>query len=171
MILILFRHGHKAMDPPENPSLSARGFEQAEQLLEMVKKNILPPPTVCLFTDKIRTEQTFKQLIDFYKPKTEIKADLYLRSHLETSAQFRARVQKLVNYYTFQAAQPENKNQVIYLCTHYDWIEEAMSVINSDKNLNSFEFASWSPAQFIEFEINDNQWIFKSKGVANASYS
>ena len=168
MIFILIRHGHKAMDPAENPNLSAKGFEQARQLLKMVKDKALPVPTVCLYTDKIRTKETLSDLIENFKPKHEIKTDLNLRELNETAQQFRARVQKLVNLYTFQASQPQNNNQVVYACTHYDWVEEAMTVIDCDKNLNSYEFAGWSPAQYIEFQIGeDGIWHFKSRGAAN----
>ena len=168
MIFILLRHGHKSMDPPENPNLSAKGHEQAHQLLKMVQDNALPVPTVCLYSDKIRTKETLNDLIENFKPKHEIKNELNLREMNETAQQFRARVQKLVNLYTYQASQPENKNQVVYACTHYDWVEEAMTVIDSDKNLTSYEFAGWSPAQYIEFQIGDDGiWMFKSRGAAN----
>lgn len=167
MIFILFRHGHKSMEPPENPSLSAKGHEQSRKLLEMTKGKVLPAPTVCLFSNMIRTKETLHDLIENFKPKSELKNDLNLRDLKETSQQFRARVQKLINFYTFQAAQPENKNQVVYACTHYDWVEEAMTVINCDKNLNSYEFAGWAPAQYIEFKITEEGiWQFKSRGAA-----
>lgn len=168
MIFVLLRHGHKSMDPPENPSLSAKGHEQSRKLLDMVKSKVIPAPTVCLFTDMVRTKQTLHDLIENYKPKSEYKADLNMRDHTETAQQFRARVQKLINLYTFQASQPENKNQVVYACTHYDWVEEAMTVIDCDKNLNSYEFAGWAPAQYLEFKITEEgQWLLTSRGAAN----
>jgi phosphohistidine phosphatase SixA len=167
MIFILLRHGHKSMEPPENPTLSGKGHEQARQLLKMVQEKTLPAPTVCIYSDKIRTKETLSELIDFLKTKNELKTDLNMREYNETATQFRTRIQKLVNLYTYQGSQPENKNQVVYACTHYDWIEEAMTVIDSDKNLNSYEFASWSPAQYIEFKINeDGIWQFRSRGAA-----
>lgn len=155
------------MEPPENPSLSAKGHEQSRKLLELTKNKTLPAPTVCLFTDMVRTKETLQDLITHYSPKTEIKPELFLRSYSESSQSFRSRVQKFVNFYTYLASQPENKNQVIYACTHYDWVEEAMTVIDSDKNLNSYEFAGWAPAQYIEFHITeDGLWMFKSRGAA-----
>lgn len=168
MIFVLLRHGHKTMDPPENPSLSAKGHEQSRKLLQMAESKAIPKPTVCLFSDKIRTKQTLHDLIENYKPKAELKTDLNMREHTETAQQFRARVQKLINLYTFQASQPENKNQVVYACTHYDWVEEAMTVIDCDKNLNSYEFAGWAPAQYLEFKITEEgQWLLTSRGAAN----
>ena len=168
MIFVLLRHGHKTMDPPENPSLSAKGFDQSRKLLKMAQDNVIPPPTICLFSDKIRTKQTLHDLIENYKTKAELKTDLNMREHTETAQQFRARVQKFINLYTFQASQPENKNQVVYACTHYDWVEEAMTVIDCDKNLNSYEYAGWAPAQYIEFRITEEgQWLLTSRGAAN----
>lgn len=168
MIFILLRHGHKSMTPPENPNLSDKGHNQAHHLLKMVQENNLPTPTLCLYSDKIRTKETLNKLIETFHPKHELKTDLNLRELNENAQQFRARIQKLVNYYTYQASQPQSKNQIVYACTHYDWIEEAMTIIDCDKNLNSYEFASWSPAQYIEFKINDEGlWQFKSRGAAH----
>ncbi|MFN3454496.1 MAG: histidine phosphatase family protein [Pseudobdellovibrio sp.] len=166
MTIILIRHGHKAMQPADNPTLSPKGYEQSHKLLTYVKNNQLPAPTHCFFTDKIRTYETLQEIIKVYQPKTELKTDLNLHHHLETSLQFRQRVQKCINYFTFLSSQPELHHQIIYLCTHYDWIEEAMSIIDCDQNLNSFEYVSWAPAQFIEFEIIDHIWHIKSKGSA-----
>lgn len=167
MIFILLRHGHKSMEPPENPHLSSKGYEQAHQLSKMVQDKLLPAPTLCFYSDKIRTQETLQELIDFFKTKSELKADLNLREFNETATQFRERIRRLIDLFTFQALQPENKNQVVYVCTHYDWIEEAMAVIESDVNLSSYEFASWSPAQYIEFKIvEDGIWRFLSRGAA-----
>ncbi len=62
--------------------------------------------------------------------------------------------------------QRSNANEVHFICTHYDWIEEALTLINSDKNLNSFEYSGWSPAQFLVFEVSDGSWKVGQKGVA-----
>lgn len=165
MIFVLIRHGHKTIEPPDDPSLSAKGHDQARKLLQLVKNNTLPAPTHCIYSDRKRTQETLQELIVAYKPKSEPKLDLNLRTQNETSNQFHSRVQKLVNYYTYQATQPENKNQVVYACTHYDWVEEAMTVIESDKNLNSFEFAGWAPGNYIVFQINeDGLWHYLSRG-------
>lgn len=168
MIFVLIRHGHKSIDPPENPSLSAKGHEQSRKLLQLVQNKKLPTPTVCLYSDRVRTRETLNAIIEFFQPRHEIKQELNLRSYIESGKEHRARVEKLVNYYTFLASQPENKNQVIYACTHYDWVEEAMTVIDCDKNLNSYEFAGWAPGQYIEFQIGDDGiWHFITKGTTD----
>ena len=168
MIFVLIRHGHKSMSPPEDPSLSDTGFEQAHKLLEFVQKGVLPEPTICLFSDKIRTKQTLQEILDFYKPKQEAKTEISVRSQSETAAQFRQRVQKIINYYTFFATQSAHQKQVVYLCTHYDWIEESMTLIDCNITLNSYEFAAWAPAQFVQFEISDDGlWAFVARGVTS----
>lgn len=168
MIFILIRHGHKSMNPPENPNLSSQGFDQAKKLYKLTNEQILPKPTTCWYSEKVRTKETLAELIHNYNIKHEIKTELNLKEPTETLQQFRSRIQKLLNYCTYQAKEPKNKTQVIYACTHYDWIEEALTLIDSDKNLSSFEYSGWAPAQYLEFEITtEGFWFVKSRGAAH----
>jgi len=162
MIIVLIRHGHKGSTPISNPELTEKGHEQSLALAEIVQQGRLPKPTHCWFSDKIRTQQTLSEVIVRNSPVTFEKPELSTRHHTETSTVFRQRVQ---NFLT-SIEQRSNANEVHFICTHYDWIEEALTLINSDKNLNSFEYSGWSPAQFLVFEVSDGTWKVGQKGVA-----
>ena len=165
MILILIRHGHKSFTPITDPDLTAKGFEQAEILVDLVKKSALPEPSHCWYSDKIRTRQTLEKVIQYYTPISTCKKELNLRHHSESNSDFRQRIQKFFHEITARSGSSE----VHFVCTHYDWIEEALILIDADKDLNSFEFSNWSPGQFLVFELNSNDksepWKVLKKGV------
>jgi phosphohistidine phosphatase SixA len=164
MILILLRHAHKGLTPFEDPDLSTKGFEQAQILADLVATNKLPKPTQCLYSDKIRTRQTLAQVVETWAPICLRKPELNMRSHKETQSEFRGRIQKFCS----QLVSQSKFSDVCFLCTHYDWIEEVLTLINSDKDLNSFEYLNWSPGQYLVFEISKEAvapWIVMQKGV------
>lgn len=161
MIVILFRHGHKEFSADENPSLSARGFEQAKNLERLVAQQILPAPTHCWYSEKIRTQQTLQACFKHTRAITYEKADLNYRTQHEDVKHFRNRVQKIIN----ELEARSGKNEVHYVCTHYDWIEEALTLINSDRDLNTYELSSWAPGQYVYFEVQDQTFMYIKKGV------
>ena len=166
MRFILFRHAHKGVLPLEDPELSPPGFEQAALLLNLINKNTLTKPTHLWASPKRRTSQTLYPTSKNLNLKIEIKTELDQQNqHVENNSDFRSRVQHFLQ--SIQSLQ--TTNDIIFACTHYDWIEEAMALINCDKDLNSFEFSSWSPAQYIEFEINDNLWTLIKKGLVSTN--
>ena len=114
---------------------------------------------------KLRTFQTLEKVIQLTNCKSEKITELNVRSYSENNLQFRARVQKFLNFLDSKSIKPEHRHEVHFICTHYDWIEEAMTLIQCDKNLNSFEYASWSPAQYLVFELQDQTWHLSQKGV------
>jgi phosphohistidine phosphatase SixA len=161
MKLILFRHAHKGFIPFDDPELSTQGFEQSKRLLELVKATHLPQPTNLLVSPKRRTSQTFYPLSRDSNLKLEVQSELDQHLVSENKSEFRKRIQNFI--YKLEEF-PQESN--IYVCTHYDWIEESMTLINCDKDLNSFEFSHWPPTQYILFEIQDGLWKFISKGSA-----
>lgn len=155
------------MDPADNPHLTDRGHLQAKKLLQFTKDNKLPLPTLCLYSEKIRTKETLDEIINGYQPRHEALSGLNLRSHSESATDFRQRIQKFIHHYTVKASQSgTGSKQVIYACTHYDWIDEALTMIDADVDLNSYEYRSWAPAQYLEFQIENGLWQLKSKGIA-----
>ena len=165
MIFILFRHGHKGLTPFTDPGLSPQGFDQSQNLVDQIENGTLPKPTHCWFSEKIRAQQTLAKVIDLYKPLSTAKIELNLRNHIETTKAFKSRIQKFCNELTLRNKQQE----VHFVCTHYDWIEEFLTLINSDKDLNSFEYSNWSPGQYLVFEIlsadKHEPWKVLNKGV------
>jgi hypothetical protein len=40
------------------------------------------------------------------------------------------------------------------MCSHYDWVIEAMAVIPADTDLTKDEFSHWTPCQYAAFHVN-----------------
>ncbi len=167
MKVVLIRHAQKGITPYEDPSLTESGFLQAEFLCQLSKKNLLPNPTHAWVSPKTRTFQTLKPLCENLKIRPEITDSLDQRISNETSSDFRNRVSRFLQQFELRAL--EAPDEIHILCTHYDWIEEGMTLINSDKDLNSFEFSHWSPTQYVVFEIQDSIWKVIGKGSAHAT--
>lgn len=167
MKVVLIRHAQKGITPYEDPTLTEGGHLQAEALCQLAKKSILPTPTHAWASPKIRTFQTLKPLCEEHKIQIQIADSLDQRSSTETAGEFRKRIS--IFLHQFEQRAQEAHNEIHFLCTHYDWIEECLTLINSDKDLNSFEFSHWSPAQFLVFEIESSIWKVIRKGSAHAT--
>lgn len=162
MKLVLFRHAQKSIMPFEDPELSPRGFEQGDNILKLVLAQKLPAPTALFVSPKRRTSQTFYKLSKEKNLQCRVLPELDQRESDETSQQFHSRVRKWIENIELGTS-PET---VVYACTHYDVIEEAMLLIPSDRDLSSFEFSHWSPTQFAQFHIENGLWKFIQKGDA-----
>lgn len=167
MKVVLIRHAQKGIAPYEDPSLTEGGLLQAEHLCQFVKNNLMPVPTHAWVSPKTRTVQTLKPLCENHKIRAQVAESLDQRSANESAADFRNRVSNFLHQFDLRATTSPNETHI--LCTHYDWIEEGMTLINSDKDLNSFEFSHWSPTQFVVFEIQDSLWKVIGKGSAHAT--
>lgn len=162
MRFVLFRHAHKGIFPFDDPELSPQGHEQASLLPEMIQQQRLIKPTHLYVSPRKRASQTFIQISKKFNLKLEIQPDLDQRNQNESSSDFKKRILNFMKH----VESLNNTSTVIFACTHYDWIEESMTLINSDKDLNSFEFSHWSPTQHIIFELQDGVWKFIHKGIA-----
>ncbi len=161
MIILLFRHGHKAFSIDNDPALSPKGSEQAQHLTRLISDGKIPLATHAWVSEKKRTFQTLEKAIDKHKLITYKKSDLNYRETLENTAQFKYRIQKFLRELGLRA----KENEIHYVCTHYDWIEEALTLIECDKDLNTYEFANWSPGQFMVFDLVDqNNYRLINKG-------
>lgn len=165
MKFVLFRHAHKSFLPFEDPELSAEGHQQALRLLELTEKNELPHPTQLVVSPKRRASQTFYPISKCYQTPLNVSLHLDQRLHDESSSEFRNRVSEFLNSLQKKIT---SETDVVYACTHYDWIEEAMTLIDCDRDLNSFEFAHWSPTQYAAFSLSSEtkHWAFLKKGDA-----
>lgn len=154
MIIVLFRHAEKQNNPGGNPTLSERGSKQALALVQDIEKGELPRPSKIISSPKIRTQQTLQPIANFYSLDLQIDPLLDERHSGESIENFQKRISKALSAY-------EKQSGVLFLVTHFDWIEEALPKLHCDTNLNQPRFLSWSPAQHIEFEIHDGLWQFK----------
>ncbi len=158
MIWVIFRHGEKQMQGFD-PELSPEGIVQAKNILEKAKGGKLPKPNALYVSTKKRTAQTFDPLAQHFRMKTQVKVELTERVPGETQEKFRFRIQEFL----VKLLLLHQDNEVIYLCTHYDWIEEFLTVIESDKDLS--RFASFGPAQYIMFEKKELWHLLESEGA------
>lgn len=160
MKFVLLRHGSKGFTPFEDPELNAQGFQQSVKIAELVKDAVLPTPTKLFVSPKRRTSQTLYPVSKELSLQMLARTELDLRQPEETASQFRSRIQSFLNFVA------EQKNEVVFACTHYDWIEESLTLIECDRNLNSFEFSHWAPSQFLIFEVEHSNWKVLKKGDA-----
>lgn len=154
MRIVLFRHAEKQNNTGGNPPLSERGRKQALSLVQDIEKGELPRPNKVLSSPKLRTQQTMQPITDFYNLDLQMDPLLDERNSGESIETFHKRIQKALHSY-------EKLSGVLYLATHFDWIEEALPKLHCDTDMSQARFSSWSPAQHIEFEIHDGLWQFK----------
>lgn len=157
MRLVLLRHAEKApLLTLSSPPLSAEGEKQAQKLLEFVRQGKLPPPHKICCSPKVRSRQTLQPLADEFDIENVEIAELDERRNNETYDQFRERVQKLLE-------RAETFDKTTYLCTHLDWIEEALAIIPADSDLGSYQ--NWGSGQFMVFQIEHRQpWQLQEFG-------
>ncbi len=163
MDIILFRHAQKGLTPFDDPHLSPKGFKQAENIASLIEQEKLPRPTAIWVSEKIRTLQTLDKVSQLLTIKPEIKPELNLREDFETPNSFYLKVQNLIQALTLSSYN-DCASKCLFLCTHYDWVEQAMRCIPSDTDLTSFEFSHWGPAHYVHFRIEKGLWKVRRKG-------
>lgn len=158
MKVYLFRHGQKDSLPFEDPDLTGFGHQQAAKLAELIRDGSLLKGTQFLASPRKRAQSTLRPAAEFCKSPVQAISDLDQRATFENSDVFRARIQQILG----SLEKKFSDNEVIYLCSHHDWIEESLSVIPSDTDLLDPRYWSWRPAQYMHFEIIDGLWLLKN---------
>lgn len=157
MRIFLFRHAEKESLAALDPALTTRGQNQAQNLADWIKTGKLPCPDRLWSSPLLRARQTFEKIAQQENIELQIQEDLNERQASESHQQFEKRTQRFLN-------RVENLTGTLFAVTHLDWIDEALLKIPSDIDLLSPEFQIWSPSQYVEFEIHDGLWIFKTRG-------
>lgn len=163
MDIVLFRHAQKGLLPFDDPHLSPEGFQQADNIATLVEQKKLPIPTELWVSEKIRTHQTFAVLGKNLAIPLNQKPELNLRNEFENQKSFFLKVKKLIQQICV-SSQKDSNSACLFLCTHYDWIEEALHIIPSDVDLSTFEFSLWGPAHHVHFKIKNGIWMVSRKG-------
>lgn len=148
MKIYVFRHAQKASDFSGDPDLTPEGHAQASRLLDKVLKEEIPRPTELWVSPKKRTHSTFRPLAQHLGLPLLTQEALLEQKSDETMSDFRNRVQNLLNSLS------SKEDAVLFLCSHYDWVVEAMLLAPADKDLSGVEFSHWSPCQYVGFQIN-----------------
>lgn len=157
MQICLFRHAERENSGISNPPLTRRGHGQAFELAQKIQRNELPAPTRMFVSPKIRTHQTFLPSSELFSVEMTLTPELDERNNSETADQFRKRIQRFLNFL-------EKQQGVIFACTHLDWIEEALALIPLENSLPAESNQAWTPAQFLEFEVQDGLWQITKTG-------
>lgn len=155
MKIYLFRHAEKSAHFQPNPGLSERGAAQALLLAEKVGQSELPRPTQLWVSPKKRAQQSFAPLAEKIEIPLKIVAELDERTHEENRPQFHERIRQVIATLEKEADQ---KNQVIYLCSHSDWLEEALALIPADTDLT--QYWQWSTLQYLGLNYKNHTFEF-----------
>jgi phosphohistidine phosphatase SixA len=158
MNVYLFRHGQKASLPFADPDLTATGFAQASSLARRIENGELLAGTHFWASPRIRAQNTFAAAAQLCKAPVQIVRDLDQREHFETSEVFRARIQSLLLGLEKKFA----SGDIVYLCTHHDWIEESLPLIPADTDLLDSRYWSWNPTQYMHFEVGQGVWQLRN---------
>jgi broad specificity phosphatase PhoE len=158
MKVYLFRHGQKDSLPFEDPDLTSFGHQQANKLAELIRNGDLLKGTQFLASPRKRAQSTLRPAATLCQAPLQVASDLDQRTSFENADVFRARIQQTLN----SLEKKFSTNDVIYLCSHHDWIEESLSVIPADTDLLDPRYWSWRPAQYMHFEVQDGLWILKT---------
>lgn len=156
MKICLIRHGSRDIISGSDGSLNANGREQAASLVARLQpQGNLLKPTQLFASPKKRAKETLTPMSEKLQLPLQIVSVLDERSAEETSVQFRSRVRQFLD----SLPQKYKPNDVLYLCTHADWLEEAMIVMPTDLHEEITE-RSFSVSELRAFEFEDGLWIF-----------
>jgi broad specificity phosphatase PhoE len=160
MQILLFRHGEREDQRLENPGLSGRGRAQDEKIPDQARAGRLPAPHRIWVSPKQRAIETLTPLAQAFQINLQVMPELNERQSEESTAQFGQRVKRFFNQFDAHCTQ----SGVLYLCSHLDWIEEAMIASPSQEDLLSPLYQSWATAQFLEFDVHDGLWFVRQSG-------
>ncbi len=156
MKIILLRHGNRDLSMSSDGGLNQIGKDLATGFHARLQPNgELPIPTCLLASPKKRAQETLLPLSKALSIQLKTDKGLDERQNDETSAAFRARVKKY-----FEALPTQYKpTDVLYLCTHADWLEDAMIVLPSD--IPTFVAESgFACGEYRIFQFNGEIWKF-----------
>ena len=162
MKFVLFRHAQKGFVPFDDPELSPKGFAESAKIPDLIRRSVLPVPTRLLVSPKRRTAQTFYPTAKDFDLDLVVERNLDQRNAEEGPNQFRERIRLFIE----QVSDEKAADGCFFACTHYDVIEESMSLIPCDRDLNTFELSHWAPVQYVVFEIKSGLWKYIKKGDA-----
>lgn len=156
MKLILLRHGNRDLGMSSDSGLNQIGKEVATSLpLKLEPNGNLPVPTQLIASPKKRAQETLQPLSKALKLPLLTEKSLDERHHDETSTEFRVRVKKYLEVIPKQY----RPTDVIYICTHSDWLEDAMITLPSD--VPSFIAESgFACGEYRAFEFNGEIWKY-----------
>ena len=149
MKVYIFRHAEKARALDSDPDLTDYGHQQAQHLAQAVAKGLLDSPTLLVASPKRRAQSTLRPLAQELGLDLKSDARLYERENGESLEAFKKRIRDFLHEVEQQ------KINCLFLCSHYDWVVEAMGIIPSETDLGAPAFMHWSPCQYASFKVED----------------
>jgi broad specificity phosphatase PhoE len=168
MKVVILRHATRSPSGMGDSPLNATGLLQARKLATELLSPLgpLPHPTHLWASPKTRAQQTLTPLSE--TTGLELRTDVRLdeRHQDETTQEFTKRIREILSEVSRLSSTPET---CVYLCSHLDWLEEAMPLLDSD--MNDHETAMpFSTAEFrifrLQGELGRQLWKLKTRGRA-----
>jgi phosphohistidine phosphatase SixA len=160
--LVLFRHGDKKLALSSDPDLSPKGLQQSQKLVEDIISKKISKPDVLIVSPRRRTGQTFQKVADHFAIELTTRKELDQQHTHESRSDFRKRIQGFL--ITLQLDYTDEKT--IYLCSHIDWVNEFMSIIETSADITKPQFHNFRSAQWVEFKKNEI-WDVMNYGQVN----
>jgi broad specificity phosphatase PhoE len=154
MHVILLRHATRSPLHPADGGLSEAGRRQAADLVDRLNPSgPLLHPTVLIASPKRRAQETLAPLSSYCGIQINLNENVDERRDAETGLQFQARVRAWVK----ETVSKYGTNDVLFVCSHLDWLEEVLRVAPS--NLTALEIERpFAPCEARAFEIRDGIW-------------
>ncbi|MFN7262524.1 MAG: phosphoglycerate mutase family protein [Pseudobdellovibrionaceae bacterium] len=157
MEFILLRHAEKQSGFQEDPPLTEKGLLQAQVLSRLILGSELPQPSRLLASPKKRALQSLEAVAQKLGHNVVISQDLLERKDNETRDEFRSRIQRFLQ-------EIPKATGVTYVCSHVDWIFEALKLLPSDADLQTLPYQSWPTGHYMIFEWDHGLWRFIKQG-------
>lgn len=150
MKVYLFRHAQKSVDFSGDPRLTPQGLRQAERLAELVAEKRLPTPTQLYTSPRLRAQETFKSLAERLQLSSQIDERLLEQDSIESSQDFVKKIRAFFDSLNYQ------KNAVIFICSHYDVVAEALNLLPADSDFSDNQYSHWAPCQYAGFDLDED---------------
>lgn len=153
--VVFFRHASRG-GPGRDPDLSAQGQQEAKSLGRSVgQPGRLPKPTLLWSSPKKRAQKTFFDIEVATGLRLQIVHDLDEAHDSESVSAFAERVHLCLE--KFELLQP---NDVLFVCSHSDWLEIAMRILPSDME-EELQTRGYACAEYRNFTYQEGLWIYQ----------
>ncbi|PWU16102.1 MAG: hypothetical protein C5B49_10940 [Bdellovibrio sp.] len=157
MHIAFFRHAERGPSESSQSALSKSGLRQAKNLVQWVAEKPmtrtqparLTKPERLWTSPKRRTQETFQPLAQALGLRLETRSELDERGD-STILHFQRRILAALE-------ELAETNATVFVCSHLDWLEEAMTLIPDEGSL-PIASLSWPPGSFVVFAIREGRW-------------
>jgi hypothetical protein len=167
---VFLRHATRSAHGLGDSQLNALGLRQAEELARSLKpQGPLPHPTHLMCSPKRRARETLAPLATLTQLPLIVDDRLDERHQNESARVFESRVRSLTGS-VLTLGDPggggsgDGGGACVYLCSHLDWLEAAMILLDSDMSETEIA-APWTTAEFRVFRVEDGLWRRQAGGA------